>query len=309
MSPLGKPGPAGTVVSAGRHYGGAATLGVATVWTCPACGGKVEGRLIEQGCPTCGAGDPLKGQAGMERTEGAREAAEYTNKAVVEADTTQPAPSYLPTPPRLAPQAQVTRIVRLLEYLIAPGQDATDILRRSLVGTLQFPWGQLTGTIVDSVDLNQEDRLRVAKLQPGVWLARERALELQPQHPTLLPVIGAVGRVPDRQTILLTDAEKAAIAAHYERKAMPTPDVGMPFTETQQKIAGAIADLGGYRLTYTLALALQGIAEELNASSEPEKFLSSQEALQLATALLDRVPSEWLEGQEPDAQQPTLGDA
>lgn len=308
--PLGKPGQDGDVVPASRHYGGqSGTLGVARLWECPACGRKVEGRTPEQGCPHCGAGDPAQVPA--------------RPASIDEEERSHPV---APTPPRpqpkgervadvaagAPPRLQATRVLRLIEYLIAPGQDATEVLRRSLVGTIPMAWGTITGTIVDSVDLNQEDRLRLAKLQPGVWIANERAMELggfdsrrasrAPENPTGSRESGVA---PRPGTLLLTVAEQAAIAAHFERKAMPTPDVGMPFTILQGQHAQMLLEIGGFKLCYTLALALQGIAEELAGNSEPEKFLTSQEALQLATALLAQVPDDWTG----DAPDPTVGDA
>ena len=88
------------------------------------------------------------------------------------------------------------------------------------------------------------------------------------------------------------------------------PDTGPAFTKEQHHIAVALANRReGMKLCYTLALALQGIAEELAANMEPEKFLTRDEALQLANALMQEIPAEW-QGDAAETEIPpqTIGD-
>lgn len=293
--PLGKPGPDGEILPSSRHsrqYAGG--LGTLTIWDCPACGRKNEGRPPEQGCQHCGSGDPLLGKAGG--VVQADPAPVDVSQAVPTRTSGVPRP--VASQVRVEPQA--TRVLRLIEYLIAPGQNADEVLRKSLIGTLHFPWGQLTGTIVDSLDTNQADRLQLAKRQPGVWLGNSsielggfdsRRASWALENPT-----GGLesGVAPRPGTFPLTPSEQAAIQQHFERKPVETPETTEPFfTGDQAMLAKALEEIGGLKLVYTLALALQGIADELDTNSEPGKFLTSKDALGLANALMHRIPDDW----------------
>lgn len=304
--PLGRPTDDGEIVHGSRKYRGRESLGVQGVWQCPACGRKVEGRAIEQGCPHCGAGDPAKSTAGQaEQVTGGRTDRQAPPSRTVVLAATGEGGEPARRPP-VAP-AQPLRVLRLIEYLIHPGQNADVVLRRSLVGTMHMAWGQLTGTIVDSCDVSQEDRLRLAKLQPGVWLANDSAMQ-EADNPLLqLHPDGVVRPVFARHTSRYTGPKGPEFSIRKEpapHMAAP-PDTGPHYTDYQHNIALAIVEMGGYQLANTLALALSSIAQELEGNSEPEKFLSSEECLQVANALIQQIPSTWT-GATTDTPPPPL---
>lgn len=85
------------------------------------------------------------------------------------------------------------------------------------------------------------------------------------------------------------------------------PDTGASYTHDDALTARRLFSVGGHRLCYTLALALGGIAEELAGNSEPEKFLSREECLRLASALLAIIPPEW-QGDQAEPPPPAPGD-
>lgn len=96
----------------------------------------------------------------------------------------------------------------------------------------------------------------------------------------------------------------------------PMPSTGPSFGEEEAKFAAFIAETYSLRLAHTLALALSQIAPELAANMEPLKFLSDQECLALANALMQRIPDDWdpqpppaPAADESDAPPQTLGDA
>ena len=307
MSPLGKPTDDGEIVLGSRHYGGThGTLGPLAAWKCPACGKQNDGQKPEFGCVHCGAGDQRRGKAGtvppageseVGRSAGAVAVAARRGQALLE--TSPPggrAPQHAVPPHSSQPAVEPQRILRLIEYLIRPGENADEVLRRSLVGRMDFPWGTIVGTIVDSIDVSQEDRLKLARQQPGVWLGNQTAMDdvqsvrrgfLRRQEAEAV-VYGLPG-APLGQAMAIIQREKQA--------RMTTPDTGPPFSPEHALIARTIATNWGYPLAYTLALALQTIAPELEANMEPEKFLSAEECYALANALMQQIPAEW--------QQPT----
>ena len=173
---------------------------------------------------------------------------------------------------RVEPQ----RILRLLEYLIAPGQSNDEGLRRSLVGRAEFPWGTLTATIVDSLDARQEDLLQLARRQPGVWIANPDAMR---------------GGVTSPVT-LRRDTQPVARRSHMDTPPAPL-DLGTSVPRSVLDLAHAITNLGGYKLAYTLALALDNIAIELAETNEPEKFLTGDACNELAQAFMQQIPPDW----------------
>lgn len=199
-------------------------------------------------------------------------------------------------------EPQTLRVLRLIEYLINPGEDADLTLRNSLVGRMDFAWGTLTGTIVDSCDARQEDLLGLARRQPGVWLGNQEAMTMvkQPSKGRPGPAPAAVPRRP-----VLPEAPKAP--------AMEMPPTGPPFGEEEAKFAAFIAETYDLRFAHTLALALSQIAPELAANMEPEKFLSDRDCLRFANALMQRIPEDWKGDQplvdESEAPPQTIGDA
>lgn len=299
MSPVGKPTPDGEIEKGSRLYSGRpAPLGVLSVWSCPACGKQNEGRKPEQGCAHCGAGDQSKGKAGGSTA---------VERVHAPMRPLPDAPSRLPEPRTgSAGNAEVRgpveplRILRLIEYLIHPGQDADATLRRSLVGRMEMPWGTITATIVDSVDSRQEDLLRLAHRQPGVWMANPEAMH---------------EKTPPRDRVRIQTAAQwaaestfaaADLAEEEHRYAMenPTPpDTGPSFTPDQAKIAQTIVLGYGYRIANTIALALSAIAEEVAGNMEPEKFLTREECLQLANALIQQLPDDWTGEPAPEEAQ------
>lgn len=305
--PVGRPDPDGDgVISAHRGYRGK-TLGPVVAWECPSCGKKNDGRQPEQGCGHCGAGDPHKSRAGAAQ-ESPRPAAPKVvpRRPALQPDTLS---ALEPPPPQVQQlmghagqfkQQDPLRILRLIEYRIKPGQNIKDVLRRSLVGTMDMGWGTITGTIVDSIDANQEDRLRIAHLQPGVWVANQYAMELQekgikddPPHERAIPYNQAVGKYLQEFDAAHNAMQEKLMPESTQPPPPPVPDTGPAFSPVQFSQAQAILTIGGVKLCYTLALALQSIAQELEGNSEPEKFLSAEEALQLANALMQQVPENW----------------
>jgi len=294
VSPVGKPDADGDIVRGSRHYHGR-TLGPTTVWDCPACGMKNEGRTPEQGCAHCGAGDPTKSKAGVEPTAAAPVGRELTTPRTASTPVTRTVG--IPDAPRPSVEPQLIRVLRLIEYLIKPGENADITLRRSLVGRMDMSWGTLTGTIVDSLDDRQEDLLRLARRQPGVWVSNTTAMEQADQqdkgHGGMVP--GSAHLIPSQYAQVGTvKFNPFAAAAHErERKSMDMPQTGPAFTADDAAIAKNIVRLWGLKLAHTFALALSQIAPELEANMEPEKFITSAECLRLANALMQLIPTEW----------------
>lgn len=301
--PIGKPGEDGDIIAASRHYGGKpAPLGLATIWDCPACGKKNEGRLPEVGCGHCGAGDPLKSRGGLPQVKGKAAATPPRRTRLPEPE---PPSDVRPATPQELHQIKAAmppttkRVLRLIEYLVKPGHNANDTLRRSLVGTMDLAWGSITATIVDSIDTNQEDRLRLAHQQPGVWISNPTVTEQQEAQARTADLQGIGTPTPDW------------VKREVQRMTPPAPpdppDTGPAFSHEQVMTAGILLARGGYRLCYTLALALQGISHEVDM--DPERFLSGEECLQLANALLAQIPPEWQADQAPAPTEVTAQDA
>ena len=304
MSPIGRPSPDGDGIVAASRFGKASGdgLGPAGPWKCPACMLQNEGR-IEQGCVHCGSGDPTKSRAGTPRMTDP----DPPRPDAVPRATRAPAPS-----PELADAAgrdlshrareaagvptQRQRVLRIIEYLIKPDANADDVLRNSLVGRMEFAWGSLTGVLVDSADLRQEDLLGLARRQPGVWLANPNAMVLQAAIsqstvPNYLETTH-VKRLLDVDTGTRPPMTQPLPPA--EVPGTITPDTGLEFTTHDKDLAWKLIELGGYTLAHTIALALGTIAEELESNADPERLLSREAALRLASAIMFLIPDEWL---------------
>jgi hypothetical protein len=215
------------------------------------------------------------------------------------------------------PVAQPVRVLRLIEYLIRPGADASTVLRNSLVGTLDMAWGQITASIVDSLDTNQEDRLQLAKRQPGVWLANPEAMTgAGPRENVFVGNKFEVGGFDSRRAPRASEDPlgrwESGVAPRpgtfSQDPEMITPDNGPEYSREVADNANYLIAKFGYRFAYTLALALSQIAPELDANAEPEKFLRADEALALASALMDQIPKDW-QGEIPPAVPATPPDA
>lgn len=274
-------------------------LGRLTVWDCVACGLKNEGRTPEQGCVHCGAGDPAKSQPGSASSVPSLSApvdpspARTPQKA--DRDAGHAAASVVPA----------MRILRLIEYLILPGRDSDVLLRPSLVGRVELAWGTITATIVDSCDMRQEDLLGMARRQPGVWLANPDAM--RPQQPQQVAGFESRRALVDRPRTPLVVGKVGSLPSSTDiaRKEREMPDTGPTWTREEGAFAHMLAVGQDFRLVNTLALALSSIAPELEGNSEPEKFLSAQECLRLANALLHQIPDDWRgDGVEDDAAPP-----
>jgi hypothetical protein len=179
-------------------------------------------------------------------------------------------------------------VLRLIEYLATPGQEAglEETLRRSLIGTLSLAWGTMTASIVDSVDVNQEDRLQLAKRQPGVWLGNATlGGKTRPTRPELTPL--------ESPLVSLSPSEVVAITKYFEKKEVPVPPTELP--ELPVKALLLVAQLAALdlRVAYTLALGLQTMAEAGKDAMEADKLLSPKECLAWAEALLAAVPDDW----------------
>jgi len=186
------------------------------------------------------------------------------------------------------------RVLRLIEYLIKPGENADITLRRSLVGRMDMHWGTLTGTIVDSLDDRQEDLLSLARRQPGVWVSNSAAMEQADQQdkgrkppPTL------AGRPLFVPAPPFNPFAEAARERESRSDRMEMPQTGPAFTGEDAEMARGIARAYGLKFAHTLALALSQIAPELEANMEPEKFITSEECLRLANALMQLIPADW----------------
>lgn len=295
--PVGRPTDEG-LVRGSRHYsGGHGNVGVPMHWHCPACGQENLGRLLEAGCLHCGSGDPAKNRAGVPPVAPPPPAQHTATEYDRRRDEANQREAQAQVQARSRHQVeQATKIYRLLEYVVKPGKDLDAVLRNSLVGRIEFDWGSLTATIVDTLDPVQEDRLRMARMQPGVWLANRDAMQGTPRS------VQERSREAGRPVIALSPAEQAAIHRHFEEKRMAprieVPDTGPTPTAEHIRWATGLLDLGGPALVYTLALGLQAIAEEVGASMEAEKFLSQADCLSLANALMGVLPTGWLEGKE-----------
>lgn len=318
--PVGKPTPDGDIVMGSRHYGGVQRLGSPTAeWDCPACGLKNTGRKPEAGCVHCGAGDPTKSTAGKPQSVGDKSLAADERgrvRVVHHPEAAHPDDRFHgghPSPgtwEAAAPRKSAPlRVLRLIEYLIQPGRDADQVLRNSLVGRMDLAWGTITATIVDSCDTRQEDLLGLAHRQPGVWLANPEAMQAkntqQSRRSDARPAPNwgiqaeAAARFPLPQEMI-------------SMTVPPMPALGPRPSESDAKMADWIVTTLGMKVAYTLALALSTIAEELAGNMEPERFLTTQEALGLANALMQRIPDAW-KGDAPLADESetppqTLGD-
>lgn len=306
MSPVGRPAPDGDgVISASRFYRGK-TLGAAGPWNCPGCGKQNDG-AIERGCVHCGAGDPTKSRAGQPTDqplapspELARAAAEdLVSRAKSAARQAKEAGGNRVV---AAGEPKAHRILRLIEYLIHPGESADEVLRRSLVGRMDFPWGTLTGTIVDSADVRQEDLLQLARKQPGVWLANPTAMEGVRPAPTRLFSPADTQRLRD-DLVALEQERRYRMGTPLPPADLPgptiLPDTGIAFTMGDKTLAGDLIAMVGYKIAHTFALALSTVAEELDASADAERLMTRDEALRLAQAILFLIPDDWLSPELP----------
>lgn len=293
MSPLGKPTDDGEIVPGSRHYGGK-TLGEVRIWKCPACGIQNDGRTPAQGCVHCGAGDPRKSKAAAAQPAVPQEPSRIEGRPAERGTRERPSMPF-PVVPRVETPL---RVLRLIEYLFTPGETSPDaVLRRSLVGRMDLPWGSITATIVDTLDTRQEDLLTLARRQPGVWLANPEAMDHADRR----------GLPQTTRDILNRFGRGSPMADTPDAPPPPAlPDTGPPFSAQEQRIAGLIFNAGGSKLCYTLALALQTLAEELQANMEPGKFLTQEEALALANALMQEIPEDW---QGDSVQEETDGSA
>ncbi len=287
MSPLGKPDADGNIVSASRFS--KQSLGTLTIWDCPSCGVKNEGRRPEQGCVHCGAGDPTKSRAG----EPARE----TDKTPLGQVPAAPAVSAVPpiAHGRQSPRvpADVQRIYRIIEYAFTNPASLEGTLRRSLVGSLSPAAGlTITATIIDTLDAQQEDRLRMARMQPGVWLANPDAMHAAPTPHGLREKLSQLHLRYSSPAAALRQEFSMEPPTLHVPSATPPP-TGPAYTEAHAEVAQRLCEILGYKIVHTLALALSSIAEELASNAEPEKFLGRDECLQLANALLHAIPDGW----------------
>lgn len=189
-----------------------------------------------------------------------------------------------------APVTAETRVYRLIEYVFTSPRQMEATLRRSLVGSIQMGDARITATIVDTIDAQQQDRLQLARRQPGVWLAKPDLMEEGGPRVRTDQGSSTLPASTTHYSPAFIAAPPAGVVRGHE---MVTPNVGPSYSRETQQLAEQIIGLGGYRLAHTLALALSSITQELDANAEPEKFLSGEEALQLATALMQLIPSDW----------------
>lgn len=283
--PLGRPASDGTLQASSRHYRGGQGLGVLHTWNCPACGVLNEGSLA-QGCAACGAGDERQGTAGTGQIERRAEGEALTEPL----GTVLKSRSSVTSVPRHGVESVPPHtIYRLIEYVVNPGKDVTLTLRNSLVGRLTMDWGTLTGTIIDSLDAQQEDRLRMARMQPGVWMGNTEVM----RHDQTRVREAATDRA------LVYSAQDYQQVQDAKMTTSPYRLIEYVVAERAEQVVALL----GLRVAHTLALALSGIAEELAQNSEPEKFLSRDECLGLAQALMNLIPEDW-NPQPPEEESP-----
>lgn len=200
MSPVGGAGRFGEGGPKSRQMGS----GAGYVWTCVSCGEKNEGRPLEQGCGFCGVGDPTKAPPAPAADRGAATGEPLRSPA----DPPSARSVSQRSGARREPETGL-KIYRLLEYTFATEQAMRETLQRSLVGQVHLGHVSITGCIVDDVSLLQEDRLRMARLQPGVWLSGPKQTEPM-DHPSIEefgkdPVVPQ----PPRPTALSLDLTQA----------------------------------------------------------------------------------------------------
>lgn len=278
--------------SHGRAYRGRPDpLGALPVWDCPGCGMQNDARRPEEGCVHCSAGVPGVAGEPPERASTPERSVPDTSPRRAEPkrdrDAGQAAPS------------QGSKVYRLLEYTVLPGHEEAfeHGLRNSLVGRYGFAWGQIIATIVDSVDSRQADLIGLASRQPGVWLGGPGAAVPQGPRRTL-PYGTAAGRS------FTQPHSRQAEEAFRVAAQSPTPPTGPAFDEHDTKLATAIVEIAGFAACYTLAMALNSFAAAVEGETmEPEKYLTAQECLSLANALLSVIPEDW----QPDAAAPPEG--
>lgn len=305
--PVGKPTDDGEIILGSRHGTHKGGLGTLLAWDCPACGTKNEGRRPELGCQHCGSGDPTKSTAGGVQDipaarHGERRPVELARDVV------------RPTPERARPEgwdlgAPPTVIYRLIEYVMSDAPGGQEALRRSLIGTMTLPWGRITGTIVDSLDSRQEDLLRMARMQPGVWVGNATVLNptgaSDEDHEAFYAAHRERLKQRQLQRALSPDPDPLVNQAVEElvalrRKPMDAPDTGPAFSDEELNLAQALLHLvesnragAGLPFIHTLALALSNVAMELEGNMEPLKFMESAACSRLANALMSLIPSDW----------------
>jgi len=302
-----------------RHYRGGTHLGLALQWDCPACGTKHEtaNAPIEQGCPACGAGVPgVAGKAAAPSSPiapvGVASVAPQT--APKEAGSPVRAPGQERSAKLTLPEGQeVQTTYRLIRYT-GSREWIEATLRRSLVGYMNLGEGMVTATIIDGVDRRQEDLLGMAGRQPGVWLSQDRQVvpgertekrhipmgwDLDPVEPVRWARPGGVTSPvpPEKETAPMPDPDKRSFSE-------------LPEAIQAVRILNA-CDLD-YRVGYTLAMALNQFATVVeDESMERDKYLSPQQCVGLARALLSVIPKDWQPEPETDESQnppQTIGD-
>ena len=154
----------------GSRFGRHGTLGQAAVWDCPNCGEKQIGRRPEDGCGSCGVGTPA-------HTPPAPKLSASTPTASTEVPSATPLWTGDSARGFERVQPETHRIYRLIEYTFQPGASVDAILRRSLIGRMDLGAVAITGCIVDDLTNLQQDRLKMARMQPGVWSGKQLADE------------------------------------------------------------------------------------------------------------------------------------
>lgn len=274
----------------GRNRGG---LGEPLIWPCPACGEKNEGRRPEEGCVHCGSGVPKVQEA---------PAPAPVKAAKVEA--LGPTSTFRFEPKPAAPALK--RILRLIEYEFDTPEALESTLQRSLVGRVNLGNLRITGCIVDDLSLTQEDRLRMAKMQPGVWLGQRE--QTQRSVASLLELGGFESRRASRASENPTGGGESGVAPHpgvFDREAYlreqyrgmqniyaPPKEELQPmaptFTVRASLAISAIATFPPY-VQRTLQLALM-VAMEQFADLDPEEFLTQAEIAQVLSWLEVALP-------------------
>lgn len=313
-------------VDKAHHRGGDGrnrdALGQPTLWNCPGCGKKVEGVRVEMGCPHCGAGKPQEAPPATpprppdtirNPTDIARAIPPKAQPPVrpplmqPSVSATAATPSRRKGPDEGERAVEPLRVLRLIEYLIADDANLGVVLRNSLVGTINMGWGSITATIVDDATDRQEDLLRLAKRQPGVWLANpeamearaaRQALDARPGPPAaLVAQLREHARSRAREIALPVQDVAADAADHYAKLGATRAAGGDMDPDEIARLVQALTELLDDRTLYTVALALTSFAPALADTDEPDRVLAMADCEALGAALLARVPDDTV--QEP----------
>lgn len=266
-------------------------------WACPNCGTEQTGK-IEAGCTNCGSGKPGEAPATGEQERAVGRAATPPSTEVQPVTRSGGTPEHAPVE-----RSKVHKVYRLIEYVFATPEAVQETLRRSLIGTVSMPNVTITGCIVDDLSMQQEDRLRMARMQPGVWMGASNPEMIL--DPSRLQLGGFDSRQAGRAPENLAGSEERRVAPSPGTIDLIKQDMAKAVDTIERKAAwGSMTDtdpikghLGALpdKILRSLGLALLVAIAQFPEQEDPE-WLSQQEAGDLA---------EWIQGQVPPTEEET----